>query len=124
MAVITITPKFHRRWPFRLYVTRPPSLRLARMRSAIAALLCLLAAPAEGQEPATPTRPITLLDAISLGRRQGVDAAIARLNVRAADARTGERKADLLPNISARASATHQTLNLDEFGIPGAGGLT
>jgi outer membrane protein TolC len=94
------------------------------MRSAIAALLCLLAAPAESQEPATPSRPITLLDAISLGRRQGVDAAIARLNVRAADARTGERRADLLPNVSGRASATHQTLNLDEFGIPGAGGLT
>jgi outer membrane protein len=94
------------------------------MRPAIAALLCLLAAPAEGQGPATPTRPITLLDAISLGRRQGVDAAIARLNVRAADARTGERRADLLPNISGRASVTHQTLNLDEFGIPQAGGVT
>jgi outer membrane protein len=94
------------------------------MRSAIAALLCLLAVPAQGQEPATPTHPITLLDAISLGRRQGVDAAIAQLNVRAANARTAERRADLLPDISGRASLTRQTLNLDEFGIPLATGVT
>jgi outer membrane protein len=94
------------------------------MRSAIAALLCLLAVPAQGQEPATPTHPITLLDAIRLGRRQGVDAAIAQLNVRAANARTAERRADLLPDISGRASLTRQTLNLDEFGIPLASGVT
>jgi outer membrane protein TolC len=67
---------------------------------------------------------MSLLEAIALGRRQGVDAAIARLNVRAANARTGERRADLLPNISGRASWTRQTLNLDEFGIPVASGIT
>jgi outer membrane protein len=94
------------------------------MRSAIAALLSLLAASAESQQPVTPTRPITLLDAISLGRRQGVDATIARLNVRAAHARTAERRADLLPSISGRATITRQTLNLDEFGIPLASGVT
>jgi outer membrane protein len=94
------------------------------MRSAIAALLSLLAAPAKGQAPATPTRPITLLDAITLGRRQGVDAAIAQLNVRAAKARTEERRADLLPDISGRASLTRQTLNLDEFGLAVATGVT
>jgi outer membrane protein len=94
------------------------------MRSAIAALLSLLAASAESQQPVTPTRPITLLDAISLGRRQGVDATIARLNVRAAHARTAERRADLLPSISGRGTITRQTLNLDEFGIPLASGVT
>jgi outer membrane protein len=93
------------------------------MRSAIAALLCLLAVPAQGQEPATPT-PLTLLDAISLGQRQGVDAAIARLNVRAANARTEQQRADLLPNISGRASLTRQTVNLDEFGLALATGVT
>jgi outer membrane protein TolC len=65
-----------------------------------------------------------LIDAINLGRKQGVDAAIAQLNVRAADARTGQRRADLLPNISGRASVVRQRLNLDEFGIPVASGLT
>jgi outer membrane protein len=94
------------------------------MRSAIAALLCLLAVPAEGQEPATPTRPLTLLDAITLGQRQGVDAAIAQLNVRAANARTEQQRADLLPNISGRASLTRQTLNLEEFGLALATGVT
>jgi outer membrane protein TolC len=94
------------------------------MRSAITALLCLLAASAEGQQPVTPTHPITLLDAIALGRRQGVDAAIAQWNVRAANARTGERRADLLPELSGRGTVTRQTLNLDEFGIPIATGVT
>lgn len=76
------------------------------------------------QERATPSGPITLVDAITLGRRQGVNAAIARLNVRAAEARTGQRRADLLPNISGGASLTRQTLNLDVFGIPLATGVT
>jgi outer membrane protein len=91
----------------------------------LGALLWLAAAgPASAQQPRAPTRPITLTDAITLGRKQGVDAAIARLNLQAANARTGERRADLLPNISARASFTRQTLNLDEFGIPVATGIT
>ena len=57
--------------------------------------------PLRLSRPATPTRPITLLDAINLGRQQGVNAAIARLNLRAANARTGERRADLLPTSAA-----------------------
>jgi outer membrane protein len=95
------------------------------MRS-LAALLCLAAggSSVSAQQPVAPSGPITLLDAITLGRKQGVDAAIARLNVRAANARTGERRADLLPNISGRATWTRQTLNLDEFGIPIATGIT
>ena len=92
----------------------------------LAVLLCLAAGGslASAQQPAIPSGPITLLDAITLGQKQGVDAAIARLNVRAADARTGQRRADLLPNISGRATLTRQTLNLDEFGIPVATGIT
>jgi outer membrane protein TolC len=95
------------------------------MRS-LTALLCLAAggSAVSAQQPVAPGGPITLLDAITLGRKQGVDAAIARLNVRAANARTGERRADLLPNISGRATWTRQTLNLDEFGIPIATGIT
>jgi len=96
------------------------------MRSARSLLLVSLAAtvPAAAQQPAVPQGPLTLLQAIALGRSQGVEAAIARLDVRAADARAGQRRADLLPTISGNAAITRQTLNLDEFGIPIATGVT
>jgi outer membrane protein TolC len=87
-------------------------------------LTLLTARPAAAQQPTVPKGPLTLLEAIALGRSQGVDAAIAQLNVRAADARVGQRRADLLPTISGNASITRQTLNLDEFGIPVAAGVT
>jgi outer membrane protein TolC len=87
-------------------------------------LSVLAAAPAAAQEPVVPQGPLTLLQAITLGRSQGVEAAIARLDVRTADARVGQRRADLLPTISGNASVTRQTLNLDEFGIPVATGVT
>src|ERR1700704_4033843 len=83
-----------------------------------------LASPLLAQAPAIPAGPIRLIDAIHLGRRQGVDAVIARLNGRAANARTSQRRADLPPNIGARAFSTRQPLNLDEFGIPVASGVT
>src|SRR6185312_9804301 len=96
------------------------------MRCSLFLLILLSAAPvpAPAQQPVIPSGPLTLLQAISLGRRQGVDAAVARLNVRAANARVGERRADLLPNLSGNASVTRQTVNLDEFGIPIASGVT
>ena len=88
-------------------------------------LLPLLAAPAgAAQQPAVPPGPLTLLQAIALGRSQGVNAAIARLNLRTADARVGQRRADLLPSINGNAAYTRQTLNLEEFGIPNATGVT
>ncbi len=91
------------------------------------ALAALAAVPviASAQQPApAPTGPVTLLQAIALGRQQAVSAAVARLNERAAQARTAQRRADLLPDISGSASLTRQTLNLDEFGIPIASGVT
>src|SRR3954469_14715892 len=96
------------------------------MRPAVQLLVLsvLAAAPAAAQEPAVPQGPLTLLQAIRLGRSQGVEAAIARLDVRAADARVGQRRAALLPNIRGNAAMTPQTLNLDEFGIPVATGVT
>jgi outer membrane protein len=89
-------------------------------------LLPLLAAPAgaAAQQPAVPPGPLTLLQAIALGRSQGVNAAIARLNLGTADARVGQRRADLLPTINGNAAYTRQTLNLEEFGIPNATGVT
>jgi outer membrane protein len=99
-------------------------------RSPIAPLLLVLsllaAAPARAaaQQPAVPRGPLTLLQAISLGRSQGVDAAIARLDARTVEARVGLRRADLLPTIDGDAAVTRQTLNLSEFGIPFATGVT
>jgi outer membrane protein len=89
-------------------------------------VLSLLADPsvAAAQQPAVPQGPLTLLQAITLGRTQGVNAAIARLNVRTAEARVGQRRADLLPTINGNAAITRQTLNLEEFGIPNATGVT
>ncbi|MEP6687070.1 MAG: TolC family protein [Gemmatimonadales bacterium] len=88
-------------------------------------LLSLLAGGrVAAQQPVVPQGPLTLLEAIALGRSQGVDAAIAQLNMRTADARVGQRRADLLPTISGNAAITRQTLNLDEFGIPIATGIT
>ena len=87
-------------------------------------LSLVAAAPAAAQEPVVPQGPLTLLQTIALGRSQGVEAAIARLDVRVADARAGQRRADLLPTISGNAGITRQTLNLDEFGIPIATGVT
>jgi outer membrane protein len=82
-------------------------------------------APAAAQRPdSVPAGPLTLLQAIERGRRQGVNAAVARLNLRAAEARTGTARAALLPDISGAASVTRQRLNLDEFGIPVASGVT
>lgn len=90
------------------------------------ALPLLAAAPAGAtvQQSAVPPGPLTLLDAITLGRSQGVNAAIARLNLRTAEARVGQRRADLLPTISGNAAIIHQTVNLEEFGIPNAAGVT
>src|SRR5439155_27279366 len=76
------------------------------------------------QQPAAPSGPLTLLQAISLGRQQGVNAAVARLELRAANAKVAERRADLLPNISGNTSYLLQTINLDQFGIPVATEVT
>jgi outer membrane protein TolC len=98
------------------------------MRSPFVALLLALAAPAAAQQPqpqpAPPSGPLTLIDAIKMGRQRGVTAVLAQLNVRAANARIGERRSELLPTIAGQAGVTRQTLNLDEFGIPVATGVT
>jgi outer membrane protein len=95
----------------------------------VAVFAMLALGPASAQQPGprqrvAPTGPITLLDAITLGRSQGVNAAIAQLNVGEANARVGQRRADLLPNISGGAAYTRQTVNLEEFGFPGITGVT
>jgi outer membrane protein TolC len=96
------------------------------MRAAFSSLMPLLAAlPLAAQAPTpAPQGPLSWVDAIRLGRQRAVAAAIARLNARAADARIGQRRADVLPNIGGDASVLRQTVNLSEFGIPIATGVT
>ncbi|MGE5686063.1 MAG: TolC family protein [Gemmatimonadota bacterium] len=80
----------------------------------------LLAAPLRAQQPAPaalPSGPLTLLDAIRIGRERGVAATLARLNARVADERIGERRADVLPTLAGAATYSRQTQNLTEFGI-------
>ncbi len=72
------------------------------------------------QRPTT----LTLDQAIVLGRQRGITAALATMTVRIADARVGQRRADLLPSVTLGAGATRQTLNLDEVGIAFASGVT
>lgn len=86
-------------------------------------LLALGATPGRAQAPAAPTS-LTLAQAIAMGRERGVSAALARLNERIANARVGQRRAELLPSVTLSGSATRQTLNLDEFGLPFATGVT
>ncbi len=93
-----------------------------RMRSLC--FLALAAAPLAAQAPAGTATTLTLAQAIAMGRERGVSAALARLNERVANARVGQRRADLLPSVTLSGSATRQTLNLDEFGLPLASGVT
>jgi outer membrane protein len=99
------------------------------MRSSLAVLALAVSIPASApaqQVPAArvPQGPLTLLEAIRLGRERGVNAALARLNLRAAEARVGQRRSELLPTISGTGGFVRQTLNLDEFGFPGVTGVT
>ncbi len=90
-----------------------------------AALLLALPLPALAQAPASPLNgPLTLSQAIRLGRERGVDAALARIGASGAGRKVALRRADLLPQIDGSASLTRQTLNLDEFGLPIASGVT
>jgi outer membrane protein len=99
------------------------------MRPALPLLLLPLAmapAQARAQAPApvlTPTR-LSLVEAVNLGRTQAVTAVLAGFNVRLADARLGQRRADLLPFVAGSARYNYQTLNFDEFGLPNVSGVT
>jgi outer membrane protein TolC len=90
-----------------------------------ACVLSLAAARTEAQQPQvqlTSSR-LTLTEAMRLGRQQAVSAVLARLNTRLADARLGQRRADLLPSVSGSARFSRQTINFDEFGFPGVSGV-
>jgi len=93
-------------------------------RMALVATL-LAAAPLVAQSPTlAPQGPLTLDDAMRWAWQHGVAASVARLNTDVADARVGQRRADLLPQVSGNVDYSRQTFNLDEFGIPIATGVT
>jgi outer membrane protein len=85
--------------------------------SALLWAFMVLAPPLAAQQPAAPPGPLTLLQAIQLGRQRGVQAMLARINARIANERIGERRADILPTIDGTAAYSRQTLNLQEFGL-------
>ncbi len=74
--------------------------------------------------PPVPSGPLTLAQAVELGRLRGVQAALARSAEHLAEARAGQRRADLLPSIDGGLSYVRQTLNLEEFGLSGFTGVT
>lgn len=87
----------------------------------LALLLALAGAP---PPTAVAADTLDLARAIALGRDRGVAAALARIDTRIAEARVGERRADLLPAVSFTGALNRRTLNLDEFGLPFATGVT
>lgn len=70
--------------------------------------------------------PLTLKDAVALGRTRGVQGELARLNARAVDRRAARDRGEYLPNVNASGAWSRQTNNLTEFGlsIPGMPAVT
>src|SRR6478609_5507521 len=75
---------------------------------------------------AAQNAPLTMKDAVALGRTRGVQGELARLNARAVDRRAARDKGEYLPNVNASGSWSQQTNNLTEFGlsIPGMPAVT
>ncbi len=94
----------------------------------LSGLFLVAAAAAQAQSPAPlpplPPGPLTLTQAVELGRVRGVQAALARSAEHIAEARVGQRRADLLPSIDGGLTYVRQTLNLEEFGLAGFTGVT
>ena len=93
------------------------ALRLARSRVMLPAVLASLTAVsiATAQTPAPAT--LSLGDAARLAAKQSAAAIAARYRADQADARVTQRRADLLPNVSASALENGRTLNTATFGI-------
>jgi len=77
-----------------------------------------------GPLPPLPPGPLSLTQTIELGRVRGVQTALARSAEHLAEARVGQRRADLLPSVGAGLTYVRQTLNLEEFGLEGFSGIT
>src|SRR5262245_58119705 len=75
----------------------------------------LLVNAARAQTPAPVS--LSLGDAAQLAAKQGATAMAARYRAEQADARVTQRKAELLPNVTASALENGRTLNTATFGI-------
>ena len=91
--------------------------RLARVLI-LSALMPVAFAAAQSQQP-QPATPVALSlgDAARLASKQNAAAVAARYRAEQADARVTQRRADLLPNVSASALENGRTLNTATFGI-------
>lgn len=87
-------------------------------------MMIALAVLLVSQAPRGTGDSLTLADAIGLGRSRAVSVTLARLGARVAETRVGQRRSEVLPNVSAGGIASRQTRNLEEFGIPFASGVT
>ena len=96
-----------------------------KLRSLGLALVgALAAAPLAAQAaPQVPTE-LSLLGAVSLGRQQAVAATLANLNAQLAQNKVDIRRADLLPQLAGNGAVAPQTVNLEQFGLPTAVGVT
>jgi outer membrane protein TolC len=88
---------------------------LARALSVPIALASVATATAQSQTGAPSS--LSLGDAARLAARQNAGAVAARYRAEQADARITQRRADLLPNVSASAVENGRTLNTATFGI-------
>ena len=93
----------------------PRLLRLGLKITVLVALIAFLARAASAQQPERPaadtTIRLTLGQAVRLAAQQNVGVETARYRAQAAQARVTQRRADLLPNISAAAAERRTTLN-------------
>src|SRR5436305_14362410 len=140
------TRKFSVKWPSSIYihsalpsapVSRPTVPLLfrsspftmteiftsVRRALAVAATIAIVSPPLSAQNTDSLPRPVdgavalSLGDAARLAARQSAVAQGARLRADEAQARVRERRADLLPNVSAYANQSGHTFNTATFGI-------
>jgi outer membrane protein len=90
------------------------ALRVGALLSLLVALLAGVAPPARAQDT---TVRLTLGDAARLAARQSAAAEGARLRADQAEARVRQRRADLLPTVSAVASQNGRTFNTATLGL-------
>ncbi|HUQ82244.1 MAG TPA: TolC family protein [Gemmatimonadaceae bacterium] len=97
------------------HANRAPRRRRARV--IVPALLASLAAVASAAAQNAAPAALSLSDAARLAAKQSGAVIAARYRADQADARVTQRRADLLPNLSASALENGRTLNTATFGI-------
>ena len=96
-----------------------PFPRRARCGTAAPAIIALavLCAATPASPQVAPLAPLTLGDAARLAARRSAAAAVARHRAEQADARVVQRRADLLPQLSAFALESQRTFNTATLGF-------